>query len=264
MRLGRKNTVLLHAWKKTGQHWFMFVLANYHKILTENIQKPLDWLLVENFGRKAVGYTSKEWDGNRRAINRKDFREDYPPMLRSEMNWEGNLVYHESFDKVIYLCRNPFDVLLSYYYYSEKNLLRQLLIDEGDLEYAKDPLSIALDHDKLWIYIKERLPLYIRHLNEGYCQGDVVLKYEELMKDPTLFKEAFLLFYDEINEEAFKKALKFGGFEEVHKMNPHHARRGKVGQYKKEMTPQMIEYIKKICREQLKKKLMEELRIEAY
>lgn len=242
----------------------MFVLANYHKILTEDIQKPLDWLEVENFGRKANGYTSKEWDANARAITFEDFEKRYPTMLRSEMNWDGNREYHESFDKVIYLYRNPFDVLLSYYYYDKKNILRQLLIDEGDLEYAQNPLEIKLDHEELWRYIKERLPLYIQHLNEGYHHADVVLQYEKLMKDPMLFKDAFLLFYDFIDNNILTKALRFGGFEQVHKMNPHHARRGKVGQYKKEMAPKMIAYIKETCRKQLKPNLMEELEIEKY
>ena len=50
--IGRNNKVLLHAYKKTGQHWLMFVLANYHKILMEDIQEPLKWEDVMNFGRR--------------------------------------------------------------------------------------------------------------------------------------------------------------------------------------------------------------------
>lgn len=261
--IGRNNKVLLHAYKKTGQHWLMFVLANYHKILMEDIEKPLEWGKVENFGRRGKGYTSKEWDGITRAITFDDFPMEFPTMLRSEMNWNGNLIHHESFDKVIYLWRNPFDVLLSFYYYAEKEKLRENLIKTGTFE-SSNPLTISMDYYLLWQYIKERLPLYIKHLNEGYHHADVILKYEALRENPNLFKDAFLLFYDDIDEEAFQKALKFGGFEQVHKINPHHARKGKVGQYKEVMTAQMILYIKRKCKHDLKKEILEELEIEEY
>lgn len=262
--MGRNNKVLLHAWKKTGQHWILFVLANYHKIIIEDIQKPIDWDTGAKFARKGVGFSNKEWDNYTLPIEWKDFNEEYPTMLRSEANWERNKRYHESFDKVIYLYRNPFDVLVSLYYYYEKDKIRQILVAKGDLEYDIRPLKVQLDLDILWRYIKEYLLVYIQHLNQGYHHGDIILSYENLKKYPSLFRDILLLFYDYIHEKSFQKALKFGGFEVIHELNPHHARDGSIYQYKKVMNIEMIEYIKKICRENLRPKLMEVLEIERY
>ena len=151
----------------------MFVLANYHQLVFKGIPKPLGWEVAEVFG--------------------KVFHDDYPMMIRSEANWKRDKEFHESFDKVIYFYRNPFDVIISLYYYIEKDKIRQKLINSGDIEYYKDPLIVELDHNELWKYIKEYILIYIQHLNQGYHHADVVLKYEELKKDPNLFKPAFLL-----------------------------------------------------------------------
>ncbi len=227
--IGRKYKVLLNAHQKTGQHWLLFVLANYHKILTENAQKGI---LFRETSYSRFGLADCDIDEiTERGIEFSDFDEGFPTLKRTEAIW-NNIWFkrsycklHESFDKVIYLYRNPFDVMIS--------LLHWHKLEMKDLEDL----------------VKKRLPYYIRHLNEGIPHANVLLRYEDLRKDPNGFKKALLLFYDEINENVFKKSLEMSSFEAIHKINPFHARNGRVGQYLKIMSEELIQYIRIECNE---------------
>jgi len=226
----KKNMVLLNAHQKTGQHWLVFLLANYHKILTENITEtiPFKDTNFTTFGNPNTHLDDDIKEIEERGIQLTDFKEGFPRLKRSEAIWDekhNDIDFHKlhkSFDKVIYLYRNPFDTMISLYYWYEKKY---------DLEEL----------------VKDRLGYYIEHLQKGFIHADVILCYEELREDPNKFKEALLLFFDEINEVIFQKALKMSSFESIHKINPKHARKGTVGQYREEMSKELIDLIKREC-----------------
>ncbi len=208
----KEERVLLNAHPKTGQHWFLFVLHHY-TLLQKGITKDVSF--------KDLGiYKFK----NPLPLNIKDveFMEGMPKMKRSEYRYQERITLHEGFEKVLYLCRNPFDVMISYLEWFERE----------DLE----------------AFVKERLPRYVRHVKQGLPRADVVIWYEDVRNDPNVFKEGLLLFHEEIEEDLFMEALNRASFTSIKKINPKHARDGRVGQFKERMSLALIQHIKKECK----------------
>nr|URC17539.1 MAG: p-loop containing NTP hydrolase [Lokiarchaeota virus Skoll Meg22_1214] len=219
------NTILLNAHQRTGQHWIVFVLANYHKILTENISKPLGWEIAGTF----MMFSGKKMNQiiQRGFLLPDDFPHSYPLVFRSEASWDETKkfnLFHEMFDKKVYLTRNALDTFISmFYYYKKVNHPRK----------RETILELFMDF----------LPYYIEHNEKGMKNADLILKYEEMKENPNIMKKLLSLIYPKIDEEIFKKALEFGGFDSIHEIQPEHARSGKVGQYKKEIPEHQLEYL---------------------
>jgi len=233
------NNVCFFSHPKTGQHWILFFLANYHRILS-SINEPISWENMMEFGKSKEAFTVL-------APNRK-YKEDLPHLIRIEYPYSYSLEikkYIDSFDKRVYLYRNPFDTMISMYYYFIANPLYIKQINKAknfeDNQYFED-------------FCKSHLMGYISHIEVSIDKADLVLYYDSLKKDPSDFKKLLQLFYDEkIYDQAFQKALKWSSFEHVNEMEKKlkqgqenvvfHARDGRIGQYKELMSLDLINYI---------------------
>lgn len=254
------NTVLMYAHPKVGQHWLMFIVSNYYHV-KEGLE-PANWEEVMGYTKFDPSDLSINADGiSYRSINlskdikfaRIEYAYDYPIKdYRSSK-------FIDSFDKRVYIYRNPADVLISMYYYfqtktekiQEVNKKKDL---KGDIEFEK--------------YAKGKLEIYLDHVKNSIDHADLVLCYDDLLKDPTPFREVLSWIYGDIDEEIFQKTLYYSSFNYVHKLEHEikkswagytekalvfHSRNGSSEQYKETMSSELIEYIKqkwiKLCNE---------------
>ena len=234
------NNVVMFAHPKTGQHWILFFLANYHRIIYQNINKPIQWESLLEFGK---------FGGKINILAQNQmYKEGLLHLLRVEYPYSYSLEvkrFVDSFDKKVYLYRNPFDTMISMYYYFIANPLYIKQINKTknfeDNQYFED-------------FCKSHLMGYMSHIEVSIDKADLVLYYDSLKKDPSDFKKLLQFFYDEkIYDQAFQKALKWSSFEYVNEMEKKlkqgqenvvfHARDGRVGQYKELMSLDLINYI---------------------
>lgn len=249
------NNILLFAHPKTGQHWIIWLLGNYQQLTLG--REPIGWIKVLEF--------SKFGDPNDK--NRKGCidipadklvyksapmhfaRIEYPYKYNTEID-----KFIDSFDKKAYLYRNPFDVMISMYYYFQNNIPK---IDEI---LAKKDLKGDQEFET---YARNKIDVYINHVRDSIDEADLVLYYDDLLLDPSPFRELIGYFYNhEFNEDLFQKTLHLSSFDHVSKLERDlkkqqfieekkdrnefhifHTRNGRSGQYKNLMSQELIEYI---------------------
>lgn len=206
--------VLFCGHSKTGQHWILLVIENYHRILDSNAETSITFEELHNLVRiygGSANFTRKYITGE---LHLKWTEEARTPRFINLFN---------NFDKLIYLHRHPGDVMISMFHYYDKSL-----------EFQE--------------YVKNNIPKYLDHIEQTIGYADVVLCYDELRKDPSDFRKVIRLFYEEINEEVFQKALEISSFDAIHSLKDdvvvRHTCDGRSGQYKEIMNENMIEYIK--------------------
>ncbi len=255
---GTGNNILLCSHSKTGQHWILFFIANYHNILQNNATKSLGWDIVPD-------YAQFKSNTLRDKAMKQEYWEGFPKLRWMEYSriyskWIKDLF--ESFDKVIYLYRNPCDVMISMFYYfvnTEEGRKRLKTFDLKTSFYFQD-------------FVEFNLPRYLSHIKNSICFADVILSYDKLRKDTSDFRKVVKLFYNEVNGKVFRKALELSSADNIKKVekkikkdwNPKnivwHVRDSRSGQYKDKMSKEMINYIERKwnkLKENLKKKGIE-------
>lgn len=238
---GRKNKVLLVAHPKTGNHWILFVVMNYYRILNFGATETATLKDIYNFA-KLKGFTGEMYNG---IIKDSDFLEGYPSLLRSEYSRYAFYdldCFYNGFDKLIYMYRNPYDVMISQFYY--------LIRDPNRLELVK---KISLKEISYFDdYVRANTLIYIAHVKYNIPHADLVLYYDDLQKDPSPFKILLEYLFGEVDEEIFQKTIEMSSLKSVHSMEMRVkvndpkllTRNGQSGQYKNIMKPELIQYIK--------------------
>jgi len=250
------NTVLICGIQKTGNTWARFVIYNYFNILLNKATKTLtfDELKEIHVKRRIKGKIEKK----QYIFGHKD--DNLPNFYHTHIGYDGTGFIHSTpnikaffncFDKLIYLYRNPFDTMISYY---------EFLTNRNPIPYD----IIKLSEMNLEDFTKYYLEKWISHVSSTKPRADVVLDYDKLRINPIGFKEAIELSGIKIDMNIFKKAIKFSSFNNIRKMSDeikqpygvggslykgYFCRNGRTGQYKEKMSKELIEYIKKRCRE---------------
>lgn len=241
------NNVLLSSHQKTGSHWVLFIVANYHNVLVNNAKESFDWNFVYQYS------VPRERDKFRLPASQQSYIKDFPRIFKLEYPRSYSMKirdFFDSFDYVIYLHRHPADVMISRFYFMPKQLEDLELVKKMDLktsEYFED-------------YVKFNLPNYLVHIEDSMSYADIVLCYDKLREDPSNFRKVLRLFYDNINEDAFQRALELSSFNHVKSISEEtrhkrHTRDGRSGQYNEFMSTNLIEYIKNECKKRGLKKL---------
>jgi hypothetical protein len=235
------NTVLSIAHSKTGQHWVIWLLANYQRLINNN--PPMTWVEILEYSKikGSLDLLAHEREYHSETIN--FVRIEYPYNYNSRISR-----FIKSFDKTMYLYRSPHDVMISMFYYF--NYHGELGIE---IRAKKDFKDWKFFDD----YVKEKIDIYCNHIERSIDYVDLVLYYDDLLIDPSPFRELLSFFYDEIDEDIFQKTLEISSFKHVHNLEmnfpknlgkdpkdtPLHARSGRSGQYHELMNPELINYI---------------------
>jgi len=241
-----KNKVLLCAFPRTGNHWTVLIVSNYYRLLNHpHLDTPV--LLGDLVGRNGLarlsGFPPHAFE---KGFLKEDFREDYPTFIRveySRYDFYDLDFFFNSFDKLVYLWRNPLDVVISHFYFLIRN-------QETIKKMKQDSLK---GHVYFEAYAKATLLKYIAHVKYNKPHADLVLHYDSLQLDPTPFKFLLGYLFKTVNESIFQKALAFSSFHTIHedetkrkeKDDKFHTRDGRSRQYHDYMSLDLIEYIKK-------------------
>ena len=127
--LGQKNRVLLVGAIKTGNHWCRFVVMNYYNILNNGATKTMTF--QESNINRISGIDNLILD------QKIEFYENLPSIKYCHSFHYDRIVpskFNSVFDKFVYLIRNPFDQLISWFYYDIKHEELLKIINEIDLK----------------------------------------------------------------------------------------------------------------------------------
>lgn len=237
-----KNKVLLCAYPKTGNHWITLVVSNYYNLLNfPEHDRPLT--LSDMYGHARF----KGWKATmyQKGYQLEDFAPNYPTFVRvehSRYDFFDLDVFFNSFDKLVYLWRNPLDVMISHFYYLIRNR-----------EQVKHMKHVSLKgHAYFENYARANLLHYIAHVKYNRPRAHLVLHYDSLLHDPSPFKVLLGYLFKTVDETIFKKAIQYSSFQTIHahevKITEPEAkfmtRDGRSKQYVDYMTPKLIEEIK--------------------
>lgn len=241
--------ILLVGFSKSGNTWARFVIFNYWNILTNNAKETLTY-------RELIKINENILDG---------IGDQYPQVYFMHVPKSGKTILginrdrkiklYNKIDKIIYVCRNPFDVMISYFDY----LYNRDIPFNGNFKGKK-----LEEISNLKGFIKKFLPLYIDHIKSTKHLADVVLDYDQLRANPNGFRKALELVYGDVNEKIFQKAIEMSSFESIKTMGikfdqryglassyrGSFTRNGRSGQYLEVMSKELIEYIKNECRKE--------------
>jgi len=236
--------IILTGHPKTGNTWCRFIIFNYWNILKNNATETLTY-------QELIDINNQIWEGS----------EEYPQVYftHKKKNLKGvrgrdwtkkGRVYNKT-NKIIYIIRNPFDTMVSYFYYMTNR-------DDPFNGHYKERLTELLTLEGFVHYF---LPQYIDHVKSVLPYASVIVKYEHVRNDPSRFFNVLKFVYGTINKNIAKKAIELSSFENIKQMGntsgrPYglassykgqFTRDGRVGQYKEVMNEKLINYIQNEC-----------------
>ena len=233
------------AHPKTGQHYIVFTVANYQRLI--NNKPIMTWKEILEFSRFR--------DSIKRCAHCVKYNSESVNFMRLEYPYNHNPLikqFIDSFDQKIYLYRNPYDTMISMFYYFHTD---PILVKE--IRERKDFKGWKFFED----YIKEKIEVYRSHIWKSIDYVDLVLYYDDLLIDTSPFRTILGYFYKELDETIYQKTLEVSSFKHVNKMESilkkervlnegrenviFHARSGRSGQYHELMSIELIDYITK-------------------
>jgi hypothetical protein len=255
--------ILLCGIQKSGSTWGRFVVFNYFNILKNNAKRTL------NFDELKAIHLRRGWYPNTPDPNtpRKPeaLKDGFPLVYHTHLGYDGTGFiktfpkvheWFEKFDGLIYIYRNPFDTMISYY---------EFLRTRDETPYMNTQKEVKMDEklESLENFTKYYLPKWISHVKSTKHRADVVLDYDELRENPSGFIDAIELIDESVDLGVLEKAIKMSDFNNIKKMSIEtkqpwgvggplykglFCRDGRTGQYKERMSKELIKYIKKECK----------------
>lgn len=154
---------------------------------------------------------------------------------------------------VIYILRNPHDVAVSYAHHSNKS------IDTMVRDLCHETFTISNNKEDQAKQLPQLLLSWSGHI-ESWTESELnvyVMRYEDMKVDPfTTFKGMLEFMGIEVNDDALIQAIGFSDFDALKKQEntvgfkerSHKAksffRKGEIGSYREELTPEQLELIK--------------------
>ena len=234
--------IVLCGHEKTGTTWALFVVCNYFNILNFDAKECLPWgevlRIVGGYKQRAIELTDKEYKFNKGVAH-------VYYTHTSIYNSPKTKIFFNQFDNIIYICRNPFDTMISLYHYKIIKGIPKILNNIKKVGGLRK--YIPFDN---FIRKGDSVDEYINHIKYNKHKADLVLDYDKLRKDPSNFRKLIGFLTDKIDEKLFKKALKLSSFDNIRRIEIEQkkvnlkARNGRTGQYKEQMNKKQIDFIK--------------------
>lgn len=246
-------SVLISGIQKTGNTLCRFVIFNYFNILNNSAKKTLTWdeLEAPHLLRQKYGIDHNYQDG-------------FPNVHHTHVSYDGwgvNVNYedfpsfYEQFDKLIYVIRNPFDTMISYFHFMmNRDRFSFSNISKERLEKMKG----------LKGFVEFYLPKFIHHVKTTRHRADLVLDYDMLMNNKDGFRKAIELIDNDVNLSILQQSIEMSSFDNIRNMSirikqPYglggvrykgfFCRDGRSGQYLSFMSKELIEWITNECKE---------------
>jgi hypothetical protein len=198
----KKSDIYLSSYPKSGRSWIQFLIANAIRLTSQsdsliNFKNISEWVSIDYPKKPPVESV------------------DAPRIVARHELYRGQNT------KVMYLIRNPADVMISYYNY---NIGRKKM----DLE----SISKMIRSENLGI------KAWVRHVESWEDEVDLLIKFEDLKRNSCEVLEDILSFMglgDEIPKDIIKKASKKSSFKNMKRIEEKWGlpeRKGKSKDYK--------------------------------
>ncbi len=229
--------VLFAGHSKSGNTWLRFLIFNYFNIKNNGAEKTLTYselngkIQPDEIG--ALHIKTSEIKGTPAG---------YPDLIRTHQHHKEK---YKLFKDVIYISRNPLDVLVSAYHFYITN--------------RPENHSREYPHNEINSYVLFHLPVWLHHYKSYESQSRVLhVTYEELQRNTgeTLGHVLRYMGCNNIDESSIEKSVKLSSFNSIKKMGRkfneeygmgpkerykgEFTRKGKVGGYKDELKPETI------------------------
>jgi hypothetical protein len=249
--------------QKSATSYCRFVVFNYFNILNNSAKETL------NFDELKAIHLKRGWYPNNQDPNiprkKEALTDGYPLMYFSHLGYDGTGFMknfpkvHEWFDKfdgLIYVVRNCFDVMISYY---------EFLRTRDETPYMNTQKEINMNEKlkSLEAFTKFYLPKWISHVKSTKHKADVILDYDELRKNPIGFLDAIELINGDVDLAVLERAIEMSSFDNIRQMSidtnqiwgvggplykGYFCRDGRSGQYKERMNKNLIKWIRAKCK----------------
>ncbi|MBL1215747.1 MAG: hypothetical protein HND52_20430 [Ignavibacteriae bacterium] len=247
--LNVKDTILFTGIPKSGNTWARFIIFNYFNILNNNAEKTLTYVELDECQPHELQYPKTCF---------KPYKQGFPVFVRAHYPYSK---IFDSFDKIIYIYRNPLDTLISSYHFFGNRTVPFAHYNVPDTEREK--------YSDIDYFVLAELPRWIYHYIKTVPKSDVVLCYEEMKQDSfEVILDAFKKLEFPIDENILKKSIEISSFDSIKKMSEEtnqssviafnkeaekkfkgtHTRSGKTKQYLEELDEQTISKAKQLLK----------------
>lgn len=234
----KSDDVLVCSFPKSGRTWIRFFIASY----IDNIYGlgiGVDW---DNFVQLSPGPLCNKYSG---LLN---YPNNIPRVIFSHDNNIGRFFKKR---KVVYITRNIFDIIVSYYHFHKhRNHVKyqEMTLDE----FATKAYNLKGAVKQLNYFTKE--------LNK--TKEYIIIPYEIMRQDPDNYFRNIIDFIGfDFNQTSFDYAINRSSFESMQKMEINlfkkengealHVRRGEVNKYIDSFNEETIKYISDYLRNNL-------------
>ncbi len=261
-----KQIIWLASYPKSGNTWFRVFLSN----LLQRPMKPININELQTMGMASSRKLFDEWCGVAASDLSLDEVEDVRPGVYEAISQHSKadvffkihdaltctssgqpIVSEKASKAAIYFIRNPLDVAVSFAHHSSWSFDKSIAA-MNDPDYA-----FASSCNKFHTQLRQRLLSWSEHVR-GWTEHayfpTLLIRYEDMQARPLATFKAAAAFVDiESSDEEISRALAFSDIRELQQQESLHGfkekkfaessrffRKGKVGSWRDELSPQQV------------------------
>ncbi len=238
------SNVCVIEYPRSGANWLLKMLSSYLRVPYRDLDKNPE-SITGSLLKKLVNIPPLARFNTIKCLN---------PLKHLEKTHVFHNILSSTNKKIIYVIRDPRDVMVSYYHH-EKHFARTVLKRQTEFRFD-DELSV---NDELSAYIKYRFETksfpylnWSEHVKKALNDPRILfIKYEELLTDPSAQMAKAIDFLKlKINQKRIASIVSHHAFEKEKRRLKEdrqeysiHLRKGVSGEWKEIFNKEMLEYI---------------------